>query len=197
LENRGPRDALAERMQLVPNRIPPERLITSMEAQESRSVEDGSDSPFVLKDAGMMSGNSRWVFIGAIIGAMLLLIGGIIFDRHAIKEGDRFGVATFIKARTHSLGVPGSTEPPAPIVIQLSTDMVRVSAIALGHPRLAVINGKTVTEGDSVTLQAPNSAVALILRVVRIADGSIDLSDGTKMFSARLTIPLPTKPKTP
>jgi hypothetical protein len=197
LENRGPRDALAERMQLVPNQIPPERLITSMDAQESRSIRDGSDSPFVLKDAGMMSGNSRWVFIGAIIGAMLLSIGGIIFGRHPQKEGDRFGVATFIKARTHSLGVPGSTEPPAPIVIQLSADMVRVSAIALGHPRLAVINGKTVTEGDSVTLQAPNSAVALILRVVRIGDGSIDLSDGTKMFSARLTIPSPTKPKTP
>ncbi|MDP9186168.1 MAG: hypothetical protein M3O72_02265 [Verrucomicrobiota bacterium] len=197
MENRGPRDALAERMQLVPNQIPPERLITSMDAQESRSIGDGSGSPFVLKDAGMMSGNSRWVFIGAIIGAMLLSIGGIIFGRHPQKEGDRFGVATFIKARTHSLGVPGSTEPPAPIVIQLSADMVRVSAIALGHPRLAVINGKTVTEGDSVTLQAPNSAVALILRVVRIGDGSIDLSDGTKMFSARLTIPSPTKPKTP
>ena len=197
MENRGPRDALAERMRLVPNQIPPERLITSMDAQEGRSIGDGSDSPFVLKDAGMISGNSRWVFIGAIIGAMLLSIGGIIFGRHPQKEGDRFGVATFIKARTHSLGVPGSTEPPAPIVIQLSVDMVRVSAIALGHPRLAVINGKTVTEGDSVTLQTPNSAVALILRVVRIADGSIDLSDGTKMFSARLTIPSPTKPKTP
>jgi hypothetical protein len=80
-------------------------------------------------------------------------------------------------------------------VIQLSADMVRVSAIALGHPRLAVINGKTVTEGDSVPLQAPNSSVALILRVVKIGDGSIDLSDGKQMFSAQLTIPSPPKSK--
>jgi hypothetical protein len=183
-------------MQLVPNQIPPERLICSMDAQEITSTEAASDSPFVLKGAGVMSGNARWVFIGAAIGAFLLSVGGIIFGRHATKEGERFSFPTFIKARTHHLAEAGSAEPPAPIVISLSADMVRVSAIALGHPRLAVINGKTVAEGDSVTLQAPNASVALILRVVRIGDGSIDLSDGKKMFSAQLTIPSPPRPKT-
>jgi hypothetical protein len=195
LEDRGARDAVADRMQLVPNQIPPERLIMSMDAQESPSAEDSSDSPFVLKGAGIMSGNARWICIGLVIAVMLISIGGLIFGRHAMKEGDRFGFPTFIKARTHSLAVAGTAEAPVPIVIQLSADMVRVSAIALGHPRLAVINGKTVAEGDSVTLQAPNSAVALILRVARIGDGSIDLSDGTKMFSAQLTIPSPPRPK--
>jgi hypothetical protein len=182
-------------MQLVPSQIPPERLLYSMDAQESTSTKVSSDSPIVLKGAGMMSGNARWIFIGAMIGALLLSIGGIIFGRHAMKEGERFGFPTFIKARTHHFAEPGSAEPPAPIVIQLSADMIRVSAIALGHPRLAVINGKTVAEGDSVTLQAPNASVALILRVVKIGDGSIDLSDGKKMFSAQLTIPSPPRPK--
>ena len=168
-----------------------------MEAQESTSSEVASESPFVLKGASMMSGNGRWVYIGLLIGAIVISICGIIFGRHAQRDRERFGFPTFVKARTHSLAVPGSTEPPAPIVIQLSAEMVRVSAIALGHPRLAVINGKTVAEGDSVTLQAPNAAVALILRVVKIGDGSIDLSDGTKMFSAQLTIPSPAKPKAP
>ena len=182
-------------MQLVPNQIPPERLITSMEASENTVPDLISDSPFVLKGAGMMSGNGRWVFVGAIIGAMLFSVGGIIFSRHANKDGERFGFPTFIKARTDHLAEPGSTEPPAPIVIQLSADMIRVSAIALGHPRLAVINGKTVAEGDSVALQAPKESVALILRVVKIGDGSIDLSDGKKMFSAQLIIPIPPRPK--
>ena len=144
-----------------------------------------------------MSGNSRWIFIGAVIGAILLSIGGIVYTRVAGKDGDRFGFHTFIKARTHHLAEPGSAAPPAPIVIQLSPEMIRVSAIALGHPRLAVINGKTVTEGDNVRLQAPNASFALILRVVKIGDGSIDLSDGTKTFSTQLTIPSPAKPKTP
>ena len=137
----------------------------------------------------MMSGNSRWIFIGALIGVILFAIGGIVFTRYGKKDGQPLRSPIFIKARTQSLGLPGSSTPPAPIVIQLSADMVRVSAIALGHPRLAVINGKTVAEGDSVPLQAPNSSVALILRVVRIGDGSIDLSDGKQLFSAQLTIP--------
>jgi hypothetical protein len=184
-------------MQLVPNQIPPERLLSSMEAQESTSIEVASDSPFVLKGAGMMSGNGRWIYIGLLVGATLISIVGLIFGRHAQREGDRFNFPTFIKARTHHLAEPGSAEPPTPIVIQLSADMVRVSAIALGHPRLAVINGKTVAEGDNVTLQAPNASVALILRVVKIGDGSIDLSDGTKMFCAQLTIPSPSRPKVP
>jgi hypothetical protein len=67
-------------MQLVPNQIPPERLITSMDAQERTPAPEASDSPFVLKGAGMMSGNSRWIFLGAMIGAMLLSVGGIIFN---------------------------------------------------------------------------------------------------------------------
>jgi hypothetical protein len=44
-------------------------------------------------------------------------------------------------------------------------------------------------------LQSPNSSVALVLRVVKIGDGSIDLSDGKQMFSAQLTIPSPPKSK--
>jgi hypothetical protein len=183
-------------MQLVPSQIPPQRLLSSVEAQESTSTEAASDSPFVLRGAGVMSGNARWVFIGAIIGALLFSIGGIIFSRQMGKKSERFNVPIFIRARTKSLtDGPGSTATPAPIVVELSPEMVRVSAIALGHPRLAVINGKTVTEGDSVTLQAPNASVALILRVVKIGDGSINLSDGKKMFSARLHIPSPPRPK--
>jgi hypothetical protein len=183
-------------MQLVPSPIRPERLLCSMDAEETISADVASHSPRVLQGGGTMSGNARWVFIGAMMGALFLSICGIIFGRHVLKEGDRLNFPTFIKARTQSLvDSPGSAATPAPIVIQLSADMVRVSAIALGHPRLAVINGKTVAEGDSVTLQAPNSSVALILRVIRIGDGSIDLSDGKKMFSARLTIPSPPRPK--
>ena len=181
-------------MQLVPNQLPPERLITSMDPPESRPATVDADSPFVLKGAGAMSGNSRWLFIGAMIGAMLLSIGGLVFSRYRDQEGRSLSLPTFIKARTHSLGAPGSNAPPQ-VVVPLSRDMIRISAIALGHPRLAVINGRTVTEGDSIKLQSPNSPVALILRVDKIGDGEIALTDGKQMFSAQLTIPSPAKPK--
>jgi hypothetical protein len=182
-------------MQLVPNQLPTERLIVSMEAQESRPVVDGTNSPFVLKGAGPMSGNSRWLFFGALIGAMLLSVGGIVFRQYRDKDGQPFQFPTFIKARTLSLGAAGTNAPPAPILIQLSADMVRVSAIALGHPRLAVINGKTVTEGENVVLQSPGSSVALILRVAKIGDGAIEFTDGKQLFSAQLTIVSRPKPK--
>lgn len=144
-----------------------------------------------------MSGNSRWLFIGALIGAMLLSVGGIVFRQYRHANGEPLHLPTFVKARTQSLAAAGTNAMPAPITVQLSADMIRVSAIALGHPRLAVINGKTVTEGDSVTLQAPNSPVALILRIQKIGDGSIELTDGKQLFSAQLTIPSPAKPKAP
>jgi hypothetical protein len=184
-------------MQLVQNKLPPQRLLTSMDAQErvATTIPDGSDSPFVLKGANAMSGNSRWLFIGALIGMMLLSVGGIIFTHYRDKNGESLQFPTFIKARTQGVA-SGSGAPPAPIVIQLSTDMIRVSAIALGHPRLAVINGKTVTEGDQVALAAPNSPVALVLRIVKIGDGSIELTDGKQMFSAKLTIRSVPKAKT-
>jgi len=182
-------------MQLVPNQLPPERLLVSMEAQESRPAVDGSDSPFVLKGAGAMSGNSRWLFIGAVVGAMLLSVAGIVVRQYRDKNGDSLHFPTFIKARTSGLAAAGTKELPPAIVIQLSADMVRVSAISLGHPRLAVINGKTITEGDDVVLQAPGSSVALILRVTKIGDGSIQLSDGKNLYNAQITIHSSQKPK--
>src|SRR5438270_4399076 len=163
-------------MQLVPNQVPPERLIVSMDAPESHAPVETPDSPFVLKGANTMSGNSRWLFFGTLIGAMLLSVGGILVRQYRDPDGQRLHFQTFIGARTQSLALPGSSATPAPIVIHLSADMLRVSAIALGHPRLAVINGKTVTEGDNVTLQVPNSPVALILRVQKIGDGAITLT---------------------
>ena len=166
-----------------------------MDAPEARPVAETADSPFVLKGASAMSGNSKWLFYGAMIGALLLSIAGILFSRHRDASGERLQFPKFVRARTQSLAAPGAVEQPAAIVIPLSADMVRVSAIALGHPRLAVINGRTVAEGDPVTLQAKDSPVALTLRVSKIGDGAIELTDGKQMFSAQLAIPSPPKAK--
>lgn len=96
---------------------------------------------------------------------------------------------------THTIsGSPHTVTTPAPVVVQLNTDVVRVTAIALGHPRLAVINGRSVAEGDTITVHAPTHAVALTLRVTKIADGRIELTDGTQTIHAALTVPTPGPP---
>jgi hypothetical protein len=185
-------------MQLVPDKMPRPRLLNSIDPDETVSGTDSRGSVSLSKGTAAPSSNRRWFYIGIFGGGAALSIFALTFAQHAGNQGNRFDFPTFIKARTRDLAAaPASAASPAPIVIELSNDMVRVSAISLGHPRLAIINGKAVTEGDAVTLQAPKSPIGVTLRVVRIGDGSIDLSDGRKVFSARLTIPSPPQPKAP
>lgn len=73
-------------------------------------------------------------------------------------------------------------------MVQMSADHIRVSAISLGHPRLAVINDQQVGEGDFVAVHAPTARFEVKLKVIRIADGRIDLSDGSQTIVARLAI---------
>ena len=90
------------------------------------------------------------------MGAAALFIFALTFAQHAGNQSNRFDFPTFIKARTRDLAAgPASAASPAPIMIELSNDMVRVSAISLGHPRLAIINGNAVTEGAAVTIAGP------------------------------------------
>jgi hypothetical protein len=175
-------------VQLVPNETPVQRLVYSMEARDLPPLEEESASP----------GGRRWIY-WTIAGLATVICGAALWwVLNANEPSNKFGVANFIKARTQSLANGrNSSEMPAPIVIQLSPEMIRVTAIALGHPRLAVINGDTVAEGDNVRLKVPNGPISLTLRVVRIADGWIDLTDGKQMFSARLTIPSPPKATKP
>lgn len=72
--------------------------------------------------------------------------------------------------------------------------MVQVTAISLGHPRLAVINGHQVAEGDSFALHITPASVVVRLRVLKIVDGRIDLTDGQQVLSVRLAAPTPKTP---
>jgi hypothetical protein len=172
--------------------MPAPRLLSSVvpELRESTAPGDEPRSAFVLKGVGLFSGNGRAIFVGILAGVLLISIAGWIFSRHNFVDRESAAIRKLMHARIHSVSAsPHSTATPAPIIVQIDSDLLRVSAIALGHPRLAVINGKQVSEGDTVTLHTPIRSVAVTLRVVRIADGRIDLSDGVHVFTARLTVP--------
>ena len=72
--------------------------------------------------------------------------------------------------------------PPAPVV-KINPDAIRVTAISLGKPRLAIVNGKQLGEGDEVI------AAATRLRIVKISDGDVELSSGAQVVLAQLTAP--------
>lgn len=74
-------------------------------------------------------------------------------------------------------------------MVQIGAEHIRVSAISPGHPRLAVINHQQVGEGDFVIVHAPTVRFEVKLQVVKIADGRIDLSDGSQTIVARIALP--------
>jgi hypothetical protein len=176
---------------LIQNKMPAPRLLSSVVPEIRESAAPGDErSGFVMKGVGLFCGNGRAIFVGILAGILLISIAGWIFSRHNISNRESAAIRKLIYATTHSVSdSPHSIATPAPIIVQINSDLLRVSAIALGHPRLAVINGKRVAEGDTVTLHTPMRSVAVTLRVVRIADGRIDLSDGMHVLTARLTVP--------
>ena len=70
--------------------------------------------------------------------------------------------------------------------VPISADMVHVTAISLGNPSLAIVNGKRVAEGELVPLHTSRPAVIVKLQVMKIADGRVDLTDGSQVLTAHL-----------
>lgn len=85
--------------------------------------------------------------------------------------------------------VVGCNKPSAPAPPKISADSISVTAISLGQPRLAIVNGKQLAEGDEVV------AAATRLRIVKISDGEVELSSGTQVVMAHLAVPKPAPPK--
>ena len=180
-------------MELVPSKLS-ERRLSSIAPEPTRleDREEVADSPFQPRGSRLFNGNGRAIFVGLLVGAFLVSAAGYGLIRHERAKREAMSIPKLLNVVTHTVsGSPHTVTTPAPVVVQLSTDVIRVTAIALGHPRLAVINGRSVTEGDTVTVHTPNHAVAVTLRVVKIADGRIDLTDGTQTVSARLVVPTP------
>jgi hypothetical protein len=65
-------------------------------------------------------------------------------------------------------------------VVTISSDMVHVTAISLGQTRLAIINGKQLAEGNELAVPPAR------LRIVKISDGQVELSNGNQKITAPL-----------
>jgi len=180
-------------MELIPNKLPQPRLLTSLEPEPASDTQAGdADSPFQLQGSRLFTGNGRAIFIGILSGAILISAAGVAFVRHERAQREEMAVPKLFNVVTHAVsGSPHGVTPPAPVIVQVNSDVIRVTAIALGHPRLAVINGHAAAEGDTITVHTPMHSVAVTLRVVRIADGRVELTDGTQTIHARLAVPTP------
>ena len=176
-------------MRVLSTTTPAPRLLNTVapELRERGASTERSGLRARLKGAALFSGNGRAIFVGLFLGAVAFSAIGLLYERHQAAKHSEEAKRRLMMVTTSSVSSSPKTEvTPAPMMVQISLDLIHVTAISLGHPRLAVINGQQVTEGDRITLHTPSASVAVSLRIVKIADGSIDLSDGSHVITVRL-----------
>jgi hypothetical protein len=120
-----------------------------------------------------------WWQVSAVVGGIVFLVAFLIWTGgYVIREGHR------------QMGVLQPTprvsnkSPVLHRVAPVTAAMLHVGSIVLGNPPLAVVNGKTVTEGSS--LEVKTSAGIVVLRVVKIEDGIVHFDHDGQMIDARL-----------
>jgi hypothetical protein len=180
-------------MHLLPLTGPAPRLLNSVvpESRQASSSDEPSNVRSRLRGASIFSGNGRAIFLGILLGALALSGIGFLYSHRAFIQ-DEAPKPKLLNVSTQSLSASRHPEvTPAPIMVQMRADLLHVTAISLGHPRMAIINGQQVAEGERITVHTPTASVALSLKVLRIGDGRIDLSDGTQEITARLELPSP------
>ena len=180
-------------MQLLQRDDPAPRLLytAALEAPPGSTPADGARVKSKLKRAGGFGGNGRAIFFGLLLGGLGVSAAGYVFTRFHPPDLQLEGVRRFLAVRTHKIAEHNSPADVGSLLkVQLSPELIRVTAIALGHPRLAIINGNEVMEGDTVTVKGYGGTVSVTLTVVKISEGKIDLTDGTRVITTRL----PSKP---
>jgi hypothetical protein len=176
-------------MRLLSKQIPEPRLLSTVVPDLREKPPERASMRSRIKSASLFSGNGRAIFLGIVLGAALLCTVGVLYVRQQTARRHAEEARRLLAVSTHSIS------PPQPIVIQISADLIHVSAISLGHPRLAIINGQLLGEGDQITIHTPSASIAVTLRVLKISDGRIELSDGTQTISARLEVLPMARPK--
>ena len=72
-------------------------------------------------------------------------------------------------------------------LVPLNPDMLHVTSIALGNPRLTIVNGKRLAEEDWLIVKTPNGEASV--RVISIEDGLVKFKHGGNTIDARLQAP--------
>ena len=67
-------------------------------------------------------------------------------------------------------------------------ELIHITAISLGKPSLAIINGEQLSKGDELTLRQSPTGPEISLQIVKITDGQVELSDGSGVIHAFLEV---------
>jgi len=117
----------------------------------------------------------------AVAATALLIVFLIWGSGYVIREGHRQIAAI---QPTPALAI----ESQLPSPVSVTANMLHVSSIVLGNPRLAVVNAKTLMEGDSLEVKMGTGSA--VLHVIRIEDGLVRFKNGNQTIDVRLPAPL-------
>lgn len=176
-------------MRLISQTTPAPRLLSTVVPELREKLPERTTVRSRLKSVSLFSGNGRAIFLGLVAGAILISALGVLYKRQQAARRHAEEERKLLAVSTHSIS------PPEPIIVKISADAIHVSAISLGHPRLAIINGQLVSEGEKITVHTPSASVTVTLQVMKIGDGQIELSDGTQIIKARLELAASPRPK--
>jgi hypothetical protein len=131
------------------------------------------------KPSTTRSGRKLLVFLVATVAIGAVAAGAIYWVRYEESVPQR--PISVLKSIRQTMPTP--PRPP----LRVSSDLLHVSAIALGEVRLAIVNGKQLTEGDWLEVRTPDGVAAL--RVVKIEDGLVHFGYAGETIDAKLTTP--------
>jgi hypothetical protein len=174
-------------MQMVPQGQPSPRLLNTVvpDSHAPSAPAAASTRRFTRLKEALVPAIGIAIFVGVTVGCFVMAGARWFHAREIRAEQAHRGTAAAgspaIAPTNHAaVGIPGSE--------QISRDDIRVTAIVLGQPRLAVINGQQAGEGDVVNVRR-SARDQVKLRVTKISDGGVELTDGTQTIAAPLAQP--------
>ena len=128
---------------------------------------------------------------GSSAGRRILIVLVILLGVPIVAGGSIYWF--FSRNSPIVLGTAPVDEPTKPdplgdrgTLVPISADMLHVTSIALGNPRLIIVNGKRLAQGDWLVVKTPNAEASV--RIVSIEDGIVRFKQGKQTIDARLQL---------
>jgi hypothetical protein len=123
------------------------------------------------------------------VGKHFLLVLGIIFLCALIAAGIIYWIESRHFPIVVAISPPDKPLHPDPLgnrgaLVPINPDMLHVTSIALGNPRLTIVNGKRLAEEDWLVVKTSSGEASV--RVISIQDGFVRFKHGGETIDARL-----------
>ena len=130
-------------------------------------------------------------------GKRFLFVLEIIFLCALVAAGTIYWIGSRNFPIVVAISPPDRPVRPDPLgdrraLVPISPEMLNVTSIALGNPRLTIVNGKRPAEEDWLVVKTPVGEGSV--RVISIQDGFVRFKHGGETIDARLQLATETKP---